>query len=297
MYARWFMLSLVSLALGLALLIGAIASNKPQDSPKLGSRGLARKITMEEGGLFTLTEPFVRFLAGWLAYLSLGNLRTDIDRLTRHAGDWLGVTANEFLGLAVIGGFSGACAGAVLATQLDTSVFVVTTLFGAFGFAAPWLQAQSIRDARFKQCARTLPAAIDLASLCMGAGLDFPGSLKQIVEKAGRPGDPLIQELGKILQELDLGRTRKQALENFAERVPHESVRDFVSSVVQAEEKGNPLADVLQIQATMLRMRRSVVAEEAASKAAVAMIAPLMLIFLCILLVLMGPFILTARNL
>ncbi|MEZ4339553.1 MAG: hypothetical protein R3B82_23265, partial [Sandaracinaceae bacterium] len=56
-------------------------------------------------------------------------------------------------------------------------------------------------------------------------------------------------------------------------------------------EKGNPLAEVLRIQATMLRMRRSVMAEEAAARAAVLMMGPLMLIFCAIILVLLGPFI------
>jgi tight adherence protein C len=60
--------------------------------------------------------------------------------------------------------------------------------------------------------------------------------------------------------------------------------------VVQAEEKGNPLAEVLQIQATMLRMRRSVAAEESAARAGVLMMGPLMLIFATIMLIILGPF-------
>jgi tight adherence protein C len=149
---------------------------------------------------------------------------------------------------------------------------------------------------RFKQVNRGLPTSIDLASLCMGAGLDFPGALRQIVEKAGRKDDALIDELKRILQELELGRTRRQALENFAERVPTDAVRDFVGAVTQAEEKGNPLAEVLRIQAYMLRMRRSVMAEEAAARAAVMMMLPLMLIFCAIILVLLGPFVVNAMN-
>ena len=70
----------------------------------------------------------------------------------------------------------------------------------------------------------------------------------------------------RMLQELDLGHTRRKALEGLAERVPTEPVRDFVASVVQAEDKGTPLAEVLSVQARMLRMRRSVRAEESAAK-------------------------------
>ncbi|HHH28490.1 MAG TPA: type II secretion system F family protein, partial [Polyangiaceae bacterium] len=103
--------------------------------------------------------------------------------------------------------------------------------------------------------------------------------------------DSLVEEFRFMLRELELGRTRRQALENFADRCPTEAVRDFVGTVIQSEEKGNPLAEVLRIQATMLRMRRSVMAEEAAARAAVLMMGPLMLIFSAIILVLLGPFI------
>ncbi|MEM6954133.1 MAG: type II secretion system F family protein, partial [Myxococcota bacterium] len=80
-------------------------------------------------------------------------------------------------------------------------------------------------------------------------------------------------------------------LESFAERVPTEAVRDFVGTVVQAEAKGTPLAEVLTIQAQMLRMRRSVLAEEAAAKAGLMMMGPLMIMFVVVILLLMGPFV------
>ena len=65
---------------------------------------------------------------------------------------------------------------------------------------------------------------------------------------------------------------------------------------MQSEEKGNPLAEVLRIQANMLRMRRSVLAEESAARAAVLMMGPLMLIFGAIILVLLGPFIINSME-
>ncbi|RYE80561.1 MAG: type II secretion system F family protein, partial [Myxococcales bacterium] len=67
---------------------------------------------------------------------------------------------------------------------------------------------------------------------------------------------------------------------------------EFVGAVVQAEERGNPVAAVLQIQASVSRIRRTVRAEEAAAKAGVAMVGPLMLVFVCIMLIVMGPMIL-----
>ena len=95
---------------------------------------------------------------------------------------------------------------------------------------------------------------------------------------------------------VELGHTRQQALAAFSERVPTEAVKDFVSSVRQAEEKGNPLSEVLQIQATMLRMRRSVLGEEAAARAEVLMMLPLMMLFSSILLILIGPLVINTMQ-
>ena len=130
----------------------------------------------------------------------------------------------------------------------------------------------------------------------MGAGLDFPGALRFYVNESGDKGEPLVEELKRILDELELGHTRSQALKGFAARVSADSVRDFVNAVVQAEEKGNPLADVLAIQAEMLRMRRSVAAEEAAARAGVMMMLPLMILMADVLMILFGPFVITGAG-
>ena len=167
-------------------------------------------------------------------------------------------------------------------------IFVL--MLAALGMLLPHLQVSGEIERRFKQVNRGLPFAIDLVALTMSAGLDFPGALRQVTEKTSDKADALYEEMQRILQELELGRTRKQALLAFADRCPTEAVRDFTSAVVQAEEKGNPLADVLQIQATMLRMRRSVAAEESAARAGVLMMGPLLLIFGTIMLIILGPF-------
>ena len=114
----------------------------------------------------------------------------------------------------------------------------------------------------------------------------------KVVEKSSDPDDALVEEFTRLLQELQVGQTRRQALLDFADRAPLESVSEFVSAIVQAEERGNPVAEVLQIQAGVSRMRRSVKAEEAAAKAGVQMVGPLFLLFFCIMLLVMGPMIL-----
>ncbi|MGE0790759.1 MAG: type II secretion system F family protein [Sandaracinaceae bacterium] len=279
---------------GIGLGVFTLAKNPPVDTPRLGMRGLKRRIALDEGGSFSTIEPLMRMVAGWVAYLPLGDRRRQIDELLKHAGDWLGLTANEFVALSFLG-FVGFTVGGILAVNLAELPVALVAFFAGLGAILPYVRATGERDRRFKEVNRALPSSIDLASLCMGAGLDFPGSIRQIVEKSGRE-DSLVEEFRFILRELELGRTRRQALDNFADRCPTEAVRDFVGTVVQSEEKGNPLAEVLRIQANMLRMRRSVMAEESAARAAVLMMGPLMLIFCAIIVVLLGPFLIQSMN-
>lgn len=278
-------------AFGVAVAVYAFSRNPPAERPDMGMRGLKRKRALDEGGLFAVFEPLLRFLAARTVVLPLDGLRKNIQEKLTHAGDWLGLTPDEFFamtGLSVLGTVSAAV---VMSRLVDEPNPLMITFVAALGFVLPYFQLTGEIERRFKQVNRGLPFAIDLASLAMGAGLDFPGALRQVTEKSPDKTDALYEELTRVLSELELGRTRKQALESLAERCPTESVKDFVASVVQSEEKGNPLSEVLNIQATMLRMRRSVAAEESAARAGIYMMGPLMLIFACIMLIILGPFI------
>jgi tight adherence protein C len=125
--------------------------------------------------------------------------------------------------------------------------------------------------------------------MCMSAGLDFPSALRRTAESAPDPNEPIAEELRRVLQELDLGRTRRAAILGFAERIPSDEVRELANSLIQAEDKGSPVAQVLSVQAETLRLRRSVAAEETASEAALMLIGPMTLIFLCVIVLLLGP--------
>ncbi len=282
-------LGLGFLLVGFGLFVYLLALTPPDIQPDVGVKGLKRKAVLDEGGPFNSVEPLMRWLAARIGALPLDETRTNINTYIRHGGEYLGLTADEYLALCVLGSITFGLIGFALDWYAQIGgIFVL--MLGAFGALLPHLQVTGEIERRFKQVNRGLPFAIDLVALTMSAGLDFPGALRQVTEKTSDKNDALYEEMQRILQELELGRTRKQALLAFADRCPTEAVKDFTSAVVQAEEKGNPLADVLQIQATMLRMRRSVAAEESAARAGVLMMGPLMLIFGTIMLIILGPF-------
>ncbi|HJK94883.1 MAG TPA: type II secretion system F family protein [Polyangiaceae bacterium LLY-WYZ-15_(1-7)] len=275
---------------GLFVVTFILGRNPPVERPELGSPGLKRRRALEEGGIFKAFEPAMRLVAGWMQGLPIHQTRKNMQQQITYAGDYLGLSANELLALCILSSVSFAAVGLGMSYMADIPVIMV--IFGVgLGAYLPIMQVSGEAQLRFKEVNRSLPTAIDLASLCMGAGLDFPGALRQIVEKSSSKDKVLVEELGRILQELELGHTRRKALEGFAERVPIEAVKDFVGTVVQAEAKGTPLAEVLSIQARMLRMRRSVRAEESAAKAGLMMMGPLMMMFMCIILLLLGPFV------
>jgi tight adherence protein C len=281
---------LVLTVTALMLLVYEFARGPVASRPELGPRGAVRRRVLDKGGLFATVEPALRFLAPRLKVLPLSGVRARLTQRIAGAGDWLGLTADEFIALAVMSSLFGAFLGATLVWAASLGSYVI--LFGALlGGYLPLVELDGARSRRHLLVNRGLPTAIDLASMCVGAGLDFPSSLRQVVQNTANPNDPLRRELERILQELALGRSRRLALEGFAERVPTEAVKDFTGSVIQAEEKGTPLIEVLQIQATVLRMRRSVWAEEAAARAGVKMLLPLLMIFGCVFLLLIGPFV------
>ena len=106
--------------------------------------------------------------------------------------------------------------------------------------------------------------------------------------------DPFNVELKAMLAEMDLGTTRRAALQNLAERVPIEMLRSIVASVIQAEELGTPLSDVLHSEATLLRLQRSVRAENAAAVASVRILLPSLLILMSVVLAVFAPAIVRA---
>lgn len=284
---KW--VSLLLLAVAIVGLAFAAAAVQVPVAARLGRRGVQRRLSLERGGFFGTVEPAIRFLAGVVALLPLSGLRARQELELRRADYCLGLTPDEYGALSLL---SAAALGGVVAllTRLGGSNAVLAIPAAAFGLVLPALQVHEIIRRRVKEVVRGLPHAIEIAAMCMGAGLDFPGALRMLTQGHSGKRSALADEFSAILEELDLGHTRREALLSFAQRVQAPAVRDFVNAVVQAEQKGNPLARVIQIQGRMLNARRSVAAEEAAARAGVLLIMPMVLLVACVMLLLLGPF-------
>ena len=138
------------------------------------------------------------------------------------------------------------------------------------------------------------PDALDLLTISVEAGLGFDAALAKVVEKMS---GPLIDEFRQALAEVRMGRTRRDALRDVATRADDQSLTNFIGAIVQAEQLGVPIAKVLQIQSQQLRIVRRQRAEEAAAKAPIKMLFPMVgCIFPTLFIVILGPAVITVMG-
>lgn len=227
-----------------------------------------------------IARPFQRFMP------SSEGTRT---RLAR-AGNPLDLGPAEFLGLRVASGFIFAIVAVVVSALLKTDLLLLllSAMLGLFlGYALPGLVLARTIRARQRQIQRALPAALDMLALSAGAGLTFDGAVAQVIE---RWQTPLSDELRRLLLEFRMGSERRVALRGLARRTGLADVSRFVNAIVQADALGVPISKVLTEQAIEMRTRRRQRAEEAARKAPVKMLFPMVgLIFPALFVVILGP--------
>jgi len=227
-----------------------------------------------------------------------GGLIARIDAKLERAGypgglrgaDWVGVKLLALMAFAVIGFLVG-----LLLTGGAFVMALLAALVGAaIGYLAPefWL-GRKMRARSFAMMLQ-LPDALDLLTISVEAGLGFDAALAKVVEKME---GPLVDEFRQALAEVRMGRSRREALRDVANRADSQPVSNFIGAIVQAEQLGVPIAKVLQIQSTQLRIERRQRAEEMAAKAPVKMLFPMVgCIFPTIFIVILGPAIVTVMG-
>ncbi|MCW2506423.1 MAG: type secretion system protein [Actinomycetia bacterium] len=158
---------------------------------------------------------------------------------------------------------------------------------GAFGAYLPILLAYNTAVRRQQKIRSALPDILDVLTICVEAGLGFDAALAQV---AMNGKGPLQAEIGRVLQEMQIGKSRAEALRSMAARTSVVELRTFVSSIVQATELGIPIASVLREQAKEMRILRRQRAEEAAHKVPIKILFPLVFfLFPALFIVVIGP--------
>lgn len=213
-------------------------------------------------------------------------IRQKLDR----AGNPPGWTVDRVATGKVLGVLCGFVFAAFIAFVMGlgwgTSILAVAggTLLG---FHAPNIYLYNEATKRDSVMQRAMADAIDLLTISVEAGLGFDAALQQV---ARNTEGPLAGEFGRVLQEMQIGRGRIDALRALGDRSNLPDIRSFVSAMVQADSFGIPIAQVLRVQSQEIRVKRRQRAEEKAAQVPVKIMIPVVLFILpCLMIVVIGP--------
>ena len=251
--------------------------------------------------VFRIVRPFARFFGslvsaglGWLEQSKGGRtvasyllwVRVRIQRALIAAGSPEGLTADEFAGLVCFSVLAWTVGGLFVWAASGFSFFIPVGIIVGVAHPVLWLRSKVHR--RKQEIRVLMPYALDLLTLSVEAGLDFVSALGRIGDKLR--GTALGEEFEELLRVIRLGQPRAEALREMANRVDMPEVGSFASSLVQADELGASLDQVLRIQADQLRTDRYNRAEKKAMEAPVKILFPLIaFIFPTVFIILFAP--------
>ncbi len=273
----------------------ALRRSTPSIEDRLAEFGtLDRPVTLEEIELsLPFSErvllPIINKLADFAMRFSPAKSRAALQHKLDLAGN--PYEMSRFIGTrilaAILFGALG-IAGFFLAKKLPFIQRALMPLVGAgLGYYLPVLSLGSKISRRQKEIIRSLPDALDLLTICVEAGLGFDAAMAKVAEKWD---NELCVAFRRVIQELQLGKLRREALREMADRMEVPDVSTFVAAIIQADQLGVSIARVLRIQSDQMRMRRRQRAEEQANQAGIKMLPAIaFLIFPAIFIILLGP--------
>jgi tight adherence protein C len=276
--------------------IGVLTSERQQVNRSLAAVRAIQSST--DAAPDAATQPFgERVLQPMVgSFSSLGRRLTpsgQLERIQRRlnlAGSPLGWDVDRVVAFKVLGLIAGFIIGVVASVGFDLSILVamiVTAGATVLGFYIVDIGLYQVGYNRTEQMRRELPDALDLLSISVEAGLAFDAALSQV---ARNTEGPLAAEFFRVLQEMQIGLGRMDAMRALGERTDMPELRGFVAAMVQADQFGIPIANVLRVQAREQRTKRSQRAEEAAQKVPIKILFPLIFCILpTLFIIVIGP--------
>ncbi len=238
--------------------------------------------------------PMVKNIGQFFGRLMPTNQLESLRHQLTIAGNPMGLGAREFYGLRIVSILIGILVALLLLRMGKGPVGSIDIKFWAaagiallvfFLLPTSWLQGKVRR--RQDAIRKGLPDALDMLSVCATAGLGFDQALQRVSEHWNTP---VGAEFGRVIHEMEMGLSRREALRNMADRLDVSELSSFVAFVLQSEQLGMAISDVLHTQAAQMRAERRFRAQEQAQKIPTKMLIPMaFLIFPAILAVVLGP--------
>ena len=239
-------------------------------------------------GFMKLVWPLINLVDFLVASNLPSKMIENIDARLQRNGVSFAVTAGEFISSTIVfltlfpalGWFAMSSSG-----SSDPSVLI---LLGLVGAVLPELWMRDTRTKRNFELVRNLPVYLEYLSMCVDAGLNFSGALKQSVKKG--PKGAMRNEFRIVLRDINSGETRADALTRLEKRVELNDISIFVRAVIQAERMGSSMKETLVIQAEQRLTERFQRAEKMAMEAPVKLVVPLVVfIFPLTFIILLFP--------
>jgi tight adherence protein C len=175
----------------------------------------------------------------------------------------------------------------VITRQSPLNAILLTAGAAMLGYYLPAMQLKGQISRRQQSILKALPDALDLLCICVEAGLGLDQAMTKVYQKWD---NELAMAFGRVVQEITLGKTRRDALRDMAKNMEVPDVTTFTAAIIQADQLGVSMAKILRIQADQMRVKRRQRAQEKAHQAPVKMMIPMVfLIFPSIWIVLLGP--------
>jgi tight adherence protein C len=232
--------------------------------------------------------PAIRWVGALFGRITPAGAIENLSKKLLIAGNPMGLGAKEFYGISMASTLLGVyLAFVVIQRGRDTlnvtlSILILILLYY---FPKAWLQNRV--NSRQNKVRRGLPDALDMLSVCATAGLGFDQSLQRVSEYWDTP---IGHEFGRVINEMEMGLTRRDALRNLSDRLEIREIASFVALILQTEQLGMSISDTLHAQADQMRIERRFRAQEQAQKAPIKMLMPMaLLIFPALLAVILGP--------
>ena len=241
------------------------------------------------GSFMTRTiMPFFRQMGNLLGRLTPAHSMDSLRRQLYIAGYPLGIGPREFFGMRIAFMILGVfLAYLIVRRGISSNSLLIGFLVLLVCFLFPIIWLRLMLSARQDKMRKGLPDALDMLSVCADAGLGFDQSLQRVSEHWTTP---IGLELGRVVSEMEMGLSRREALRNLADRLAVSEISSFVSVILQSEQLGMSIADTLHAQAEQMRVERRFRAQEKARIMPIKMLIPLaFMIFPAIIAVILGP--------
>jgi tight adherence protein C len=250
------------------------------------------KIEMSQPFTERVIFPIARSLGQLATRFTPQNYLNGIERNLELAGtparlDPTVFIALQFVGMFFFGGIVLLFFSLLKINMASGLKFLLVLVMSVLGFMYPRLYIGQRIKARQKNIRLAMPDSLDLLTICVEAGLGFDAAIQKVAEKWT---SDLSMAFARVIQEIQLGKIRRDALKDMADRIGLAEMTSFVAAVVQSEVLGVSLSKVLHIQADQMRVKRRQRAEEEARKAPIKMLIPMaILIFPALIIVLVTP--------